>query len=94
MEIGIDQDQVAFALKNRAVQNLYEQSVVPSANKIVKILAGSAPRIKLKNGYYSETETEVWWFDSDAMEAVAMQISINNGNVVTKYIVFGFGDAA
>lgn len=83
MEIGIDQRQVEFALENRTVQNLYEQSVVPSANKIVKTLAGLAPWIKLKNGYYSETETEVWWFDSDTMEAVAMQIIINNGSVVT-----------
>ncbi|SFB83796.1 hypothetical protein SAMN02745150_01021 [Brevinema andersonii] len=83
MEIGMEQHQVEYALKHRAVQNLYEQSVVPSTDKIVKALAGLTPWIKLKNGYYSETETEIWWFDSDTMEAVVMEITMSNGDVVT-----------
>lgn len=84
MEIGTDQQQVELALEKRTMQNLHEQSVVPSANKIVKTLASLSPWVKLKNGYYSETETEVWWFDDSIMEAVVMSIVLgSSGNPET-----------
>ncbi|SFB84361.1 hypothetical protein SAMN02745150_01042 [Brevinema andersonii] len=84
LEINESQAKAEELLEKRVVWNLYEQSAVPSGNRIIKTLASINPWIKLSSsGYYTETETEVWWFDPDAMSAVVMEISNNGGNVTT-----------
>lgn len=84
LEINKSQTNAEELLEKRVVWNLYEQSAVPSGNRIIKTLASIHPWIKLSSsGYYTETDTEVWWFDPDAMSAIVMEIANTGGAVTT-----------
>ncbi|SFB86541.1 hypothetical protein SAMN02745150_01111 [Brevinema andersonii] len=49
----------------------------------MKTLSGISPWVQLNNNYYLENNTKVWWFDSDTMEVVVMEIQDSGGSTVT-----------